>query len=664
MRFSCSFRSTLLAGGIIAALAPAASHAQSVDYGTFEQMFGEPITTSVTGKPQRASQVPGDLTIITQDDIRRSGADNIPDILQFVTGIDVRTYGFNDTEVAVRGYNQPLNPRLLVMVNGRQVYLDDYGYVAWNMIPVQLDEIRQIEVVKGPNSALFGFNAASGVINIITYDPLLDKVNTATVRGGTQGFGGGDGVATLHYGTTAGIRVSVGGDTATGYPLRDDGSQPRETYGSFNADGVYQLQNNVQLRASGGYTDGAVPRQVSLLGGDYDTQDRNSYVRGGAAWQSKAGLLDLDVYRNEDLLGYVPGSGAIDSVVTVVKLSDLVQIDASNTIRAGFEYRNNAVSQDSTFDGTLAYDNYAVNGMWDWVISPMFDLTNAVRLDHLDLHAPSYVAPIAGRTVAEYNDTTITQPSFNSGLVVKLTDIDTLRLTAARGLQIPSLVDFGLDLHVPPVYIVGQPMLTPTAVWNFELGYDRPLGLLGAKFSSAVFFQRNTDILASEGDTPVRPFAGGLLTTSANIGSSNEIGFEAGLRGTPGNFRWNLSYRYESITQDISAFYLTAPNWISKPDDGTPAHEIIAGAGYTLGKWELDVAGRWQSSYTDYRYIGAFPVPVLIDNYVTFNAHLGYRVTDYLTLSGTADQFNVSRLAETANGYVDRRLFASATVHF
>jgi outer membrane receptor for ferrienterochelin and colicins len=68
--------------------------------------------------------------------------------------VDVRRYGLADVEVGIRGYNQPYNPRLLVLVNGRQVYLDDYGHVNWSSIPIQLDEIRQIEVIKGPNSAL------------------------------------------------------------------------------------------------------------------------------------------------------------------------------------------------------------------------------------------------------------------------------------------------------------------------------------------------------------------------------------------------------------------------------------------------------------------------------------------------------------------------------
>ena len=89
-----------------------------------------------------------------------------------------------------------VQPRLLVLINGRQVYLDDYGRTAWQTLPVQIDEIRQIEVVKGPNSALFGFNAMGGVINIITFDPLADFDQYGNSSGWHAGLyqrlGGGD----------------------------------------------------------------------------------------------------------------------------------------------------------------------------------------------------------------------------------------------------------------------------------------------------------------------------------------------------------------------------------------------------------------------------------------------------------------------------------------
>ncbi len=135
--------------------------AQSVDYQAMEQLFGEPVTTSVTGKPRRAADAPANIAIITQDDIRRGGALSLPDVLQFVTGLDVRMDGIGATDVGIRGDSQASNPHLMVLINGRQVYMVDYGRILWPALPVQLSEIRQIEVIKGPNPALYGFNAVA-----------------------------------------------------------------------------------------------------------------------------------------------------------------------------------------------------------------------------------------------------------------------------------------------------------------------------------------------------------------------------------------------------------------------------------------------------------------------------------------------------------------------
>jgi len=162
--------------------ASSAAHADTIQYGALEELFGEPVTTSATGAPQRATDAPVPMTIITQEDIRRSGAYDIPGVLRDVVGVNVQRHSTFGADVGVRGYNQNFSPRILVLVNGRQVYLDDYGRTSWANIPVQLGEIRQIEVVKGPSTALFGFNAISGVINILTFNPLYDDVSVAEVR--------------------------------------------------------------------------------------------------------------------------------------------------------------------------------------------------------------------------------------------------------------------------------------------------------------------------------------------------------------------------------------------------------------------------------------------------------------------------------------------------
>ena len=156
---SLYFASTAVLAGLLLA---AAAQAQSVDYTELQQMFGEPVTTSATGKPQRASDVPADMIIITQDQIRRSGAVKLMDMLKFVPGLDVRTYGDINANINVNGYLQPAVGRLLVLINGRrQVTGSPTGSaVDLNTIPTAL--ISRIEVITGGASGL-GLEAAKRI---------------------------------------------------------------------------------------------------------------------------------------------------------------------------------------------------------------------------------------------------------------------------------------------------------------------------------------------------------------------------------------------------------------------------------------------------------------------------------------------------------------------
>jgi iron complex outermembrane receptor protein len=224
---------SVIAAAAIFALQPA--HAQSMDYGALEQLFGEPVTTAATGTPQRVSDTPANMTIITADDIRRSGSRNIPEILSRIPGLDIFRSGLSAYDVGVRGYQQATQPRMLVLIDGRQVFLDDYSRTDWSNLPVNIDDIRQIEVVKGASSALFGSNAASGVINIITYSPIYDDniVFNATV--GTQHQRSVDASVTLQ-GAWGGLKLSAGGLDAhefdTPRPLFDGNITPETPDGT------------------------------------------------------------------------------------------------------------------------------------------------------------------------------------------------------------------------------------------------------------------------------------------------------------------------------------------------------------------------------------------------------------------------------------------------
>src|ERR1700722_20718549 len=147
--FNLAARPPRIAAALVLMSASHGAAAQTINYGPLEQLFGEPITTSVTGSAQRASEVPANMEIITAEDIRRSGARDVTSALRNVVGVDLMQFGNDNTEVSVRGYDQPFAANLLVLINGRQVYEDTYSQKPWRALPVELADIRQIELVKG-----------------------------------------------------------------------------------------------------------------------------------------------------------------------------------------------------------------------------------------------------------------------------------------------------------------------------------------------------------------------------------------------------------------------------------------------------------------------------------------------------------------------------------
>jgi outer membrane receptor for ferrienterochelin and colicins len=664
----------------IATWLAAPAFAQVLDHTMLEQVFGEPVTSSATGKPQRASDAPVNMEIVTQDDIRRSGAVSIPDALQFVTGVDVRTYGLADTEVGIRGYNQPFNPRLLVLVNGRQVYEDVYGHEFWSTIPVQLEEIRQIEVIKGPNSALYGFNAVSGVINIITYDPLRDSINTATLRGGTQSYLSGSAVGTVHLGEQAGLRVSVGGfranDFAPGNLTPADAAIRQNPFvGAFNVDGRVRIAPGIEAFVEGSMSDSRFAEKD--FSGAFDTVFlRTNALRAGISADTSIGLLSLSAYRNglqaTVSTRFLSGlANWADQSVYVVQANDLVKLGTDHTLRFGIEYRNNAATAPGFFQGTVGYEVYAASLMWNWEITPELSLTSAVRVDNLHLRYSGTPAAGSGLTVADYNHASLTVPSFNSGLVFNATPQDTFRLMVARGVQLPSLLEFGLQIPfgaAGPAVIAGNPHLHPATVDSIELDYDRTLPAIDSKLRVALFAQRNRDLITgSFSAAPVIGPTGLPLLLAGNVGGSDAAGIELGIKGhSSAGFRWNVSYAFIATTDNT---VLNRGGLITSPIDygrSVPRNVVTAGIGYTWDRLELDLMGRWQSSYRDFQSMpaGLLLTPVEVRNYVTLNARAAYRLTDNFTLAVTAQQFNTSRLLQTAGPPVERRMIAGVTARF
>lgn len=147
--------------------------------------------TSVSKEDQKLSRVAAAVFVITQEDIQRSGATSIPDLLRMVPGLDVAQINANSWAISARGFNSEFADKLLVLVDGRAVYTPTFAEVNWDSLDVPLEDIDRIEVIRGPGGTVWGNNAVNGVISIITMRAQDTRGALVSSGGGTfeQGFG-------------------------------------------------------------------------------------------------------------------------------------------------------------------------------------------------------------------------------------------------------------------------------------------------------------------------------------------------------------------------------------------------------------------------------------------------------------------------------------------
>jgi iron complex outermembrane receptor protein len=146
--------------------------------------------TSVSKKEQKLSRTATAIFVITGEDIRRSSATNIPDLLRMVPGLNVAQINTSTWEISSRGFNAQYATKLLILIDGRTVYSPLFG-VNWDVQDVPLEDIDRIEVIRGPGATVWGANAVNGVINIITKSAQETQGGLLTAGGGTHepGFG-------------------------------------------------------------------------------------------------------------------------------------------------------------------------------------------------------------------------------------------------------------------------------------------------------------------------------------------------------------------------------------------------------------------------------------------------------------------------------------------
>lgn len=169
-----------------------------------EQLLGATVT-SVARREELLAQSPAAVHVISQEEIRRSGATSIPEVLRMVPGLEVGRVDAHNWAISSRGFNGVFANKLLVLIDGRSVYTSLFSGVNWDVQDTLLEDIERIEVIRGPGAALWGANAVNGVINVITKKAAATEGTLVSGGGGNEerAFGairyGGHIGDTIHY---------------------------------------------------------------------------------------------------------------------------------------------------------------------------------------------------------------------------------------------------------------------------------------------------------------------------------------------------------------------------------------------------------------------------------------------------------------------------------
>ena len=152
----------------------------------WEETFTERLTVySASRRQERIVEAPAAMTVVTEEDIeRQSSHGQVPKLLEFTPGAEVTQSGLYDYNFNTRGFNSSLNRRVQTLIDGRDPSVPFLGAQEWSSVAFPLDDIATMEFVRGPSAALYGANASSGVLNILTKQPKYSEGGLVRFTGG------------------------------------------------------------------------------------------------------------------------------------------------------------------------------------------------------------------------------------------------------------------------------------------------------------------------------------------------------------------------------------------------------------------------------------------------------------------------------------------------
>ena len=572
------------------------SHAQSVAELrslSLEDLASIQITT-VSKSTEPLSDAPAAVYVITHEDIVRSGATSIPEMLRMAPNLEVVQLNATSYAISARGFNvgenASLSNKLLVLIDGRSVYTPLFGGVYWDMIYVPPDDIDHIEVISGPGATLWGANAVNGVINIITR-------KSSDTQGGLLTLGGGNlerDVGLQYSGRiTPDLTYRVHAEYLDYSALKDEN-------GSSADDGWSKPQGGFRLDWTP--TDNAVN-----LEGDIYTADENpnGYIQGRdaqASWQHQfqnGSNLQIQAFGDDEGRSATGGSG--------FKINTY-DFEAQHSITLGI---NDIVWGAGERNFSYHFENTALQ-----LVPPNRDL-NLVNLFAQDTISVTNGLKLTPGLKVESEPYAGVQYMPSVRLAWKVTDSTLLWSAVSRALRSPTPVDESIREYSGSIDVLnGSALFLPEKLTAYEAG-ARVQATAAGSFSISTYYNVYDDLRSIE------PSATFFPLQFRNMLGGHVYGVEFW-----GDYRvtdwWRLTagfnLQHENLRFAPTSSQIGGLAWVA--DD--PNHQVSLRSSVDLGSKVT-----WDTSF---RYVGRLPDPV-VPAYAEVDTRLGWQATEALELS-------------------------------
>ncbi|MFC1613733.1 TonB-dependent receptor plug domain-containing protein [Gemmatimonadota bacterium] len=497
-----------------------------------EEIFFQPIETVITAgrTEQSIERAPATVAVISSDEIKASGALTVPELLRLVPGLDVVTVTASHSEVNARGLNQILSNKMLVLIDGRSVYLDFFGGIIWQGLPIVLDQIDRIEIVRSPSSALYGANAFSGVVNIITKTPRQLHGSHIVVQGGQNSSLNTSFVAGNWKGNT-GYRVALGTRQINSY---DDAEKESERHVLGNILVEHRFDNDAKLSLEAGLIDGSIVQIVRLDQNKFDAT--TTYAKMNLDHDS----WKLQAFWNrgsETGQAFFPPGPDVDILYNTFDLEAQQKLDLgmNNTFIYGTSYRFCTI-ESSIID--KAHEQNLFAGYFQDEYRPLPELSFLAG-GRIDYH------PLAGVNFSP-----------RGSMIYAPDGSHTFRISVGQAFRNPSFTDSYIQVEtndIPGfdfgVKINGQPDLESEKITTYEFGYT---------YYPSHRFRWEVDVFTYNFNDYIGPgavqYPGGLPVQSfVNLGSARAYGFELSADIVPVHWmKLSSNYSYQDMDNNYT----------------------------------------------------------------------------------------------------------------